>query len=148
MNDKIGDLRISINFPSGSKCEVDNNNVTIICKQPIRYPKDVVECREVINNTKTKKHAQYVVAVSGMFDVFETLMMCRGAYWSIANDWRPFWKDPFQERYSIVCDLRGNLQKVHNVNRPTTFVFPTGEMRDAFFENFECLLNQCRELVI
>lgn len=119
---------------------------TIVSKQ--QYPKDVVECREVINNAKSIKHTQYVIATTSMFDVFETLIMCRGAYWAIANEWRPFWKDQFQERYSIVCDLYGNLQKAHNVNRPTTFVFPTKEMRDAFYENFNELLNQCKELVI
>lgn len=154
MNIETIDLRntdkdiIAVILPQNYEVKQNDVDKLIITREPIQYPKDVAECRDVVNKVNSKKHTQYVLAIATMLDSFETLMMCRGAYWSIANDWRPFWKDAFQERYSIVCDSHGNLQKVHYVNRPTTFVFPTGEMRDAFFENFEYLLNQCRELVI
>lgn len=123
------------------------NDETIANKQ--QYPKNVAECREVVAfNAHNKAHTRYVLAVTAMLDAFITLLMCRGAYWTIANNWRPFWKDSFQERYSIICDSHGNLQKLRLAHRPTTFVFPTKEMRDAFYENFNELLNQCKELVI
>lgn len=122
------------------------NDTTIASKQ--QYPKNVDECRKIVSNTHNKEHTRYVLAVATMLDAFETLLMCRGAYWTIANNWRPYWKDVLQERYSIVCDTHGNLQKMHYVYRPTAFVFPTEGMRDAFYDNFSELLNKCRELVL
>lgn len=122
------------------------NNGTISCRH--LYPKDGDECRKVICNMEDETAYKYIFTSMYAVTCFEELIKNRLAYWTIANNWRPFWKDPYQERWSIICDSQGNLQKAHNVKKPTIFVFPTKEMRDAFYENFNELLNKCKEFVV
>ena len=41
----------------------------------------------------------------------------------------------------------GTLQICDTIINSALFVFPTAEMRDAFYENFKELIEQCKELL-
>jgi hypothetical protein len=86
---------------------------------------------------------------------FAQLLVCRDAYWKIAGEqmglgkpWEPDFTNNDEERYGIytvankvVKDFCG----VGDVNM--TLTFPTEEMRDAFKENFDELIEECKELL-
>lgn len=83
---------------------------------------------------------------------FYMLLICRDAYWKIAGEemglgkpWKPNWSD-FQDKYGISyykCALTLNVY----VSSNKILVFPTEEMRDAFYENFKDLIEDCKELL-
>ena len=79
-------------------------------------------------------------------------MICKLVYWKIAGEqmgldgpWEPNWTTfegmpaIFRFRYNIVCD---SIKNQHCL-----LVFPTEEMRDAFYTNFKELIEQCKELL-
>ena len=88
------------------------------------------------------------------------LRVCRDAYWKIAGEemglgkpWKPDWENSEERRYSIV-NIEGDINlpektltkwilKVTN----KILVFPTEEMRDAFYDNFKELIENCKELL-
>ena len=95
-----------------------------------------------------------------LIDAFIRLKVCCDAYWKIAGEemglgkpWKPDWENSEERRYSIV-NIEGDI------NLPETtltkwvlkvtnkiLVFPTIEMRDAFYENFKELIENCKELL-
>lgn len=77
---------------------------------------------------------------------FQELLIARDAYWKIADDWKPDWLNAEQDKYVIfthnnaICSNRYVLG--HYI-----LAFPTKEMRDAFYENFKELINECKSLL-
>lgn len=125
----------------------------------LEYPKTYEECAEKIN-------ACPIVSISYDSDedmlyndeadltllMLRKLLICRAAYWKIAGKqmglskpWEPNWTTfegmpaIFRFRYNIVCD---SIKNQHCL-----LVFPTKELRDAFYENFKDLIEQCKELL-
>lgn len=89
---------------------------------------------------------------TGNLVLLKQLINARNAYWKIAGEqmrlgkpWEPNWTTfegmpaIFRFRYNIVCD---SIKDYHCL-----LVFPTKEMRDAFYENFKDLIEQCKELL-
>ena len=127
----------------------------VIKKKP-QYPKDYEECYKIM-----KIHSSYECAYNqnllNKINNFYKLLLCRDAYWKIAGDqmglnrpWEPDY-DSGVNKYGIIC-LNGVVQE----SNPTTnwerhlnkvLDFPTAEMRDAFYENFKDLINECKELL-
>ena len=83
---------------------------------------------------------------------FQQLINARNAYWKIYGEemglgksWEPNWTTfegmpaIFRFRYNIVCDT---IKDYHCL-----LVFPSTEMRDAFYENFKDLIERCKELL-
>ena len=71
----------------------------------------------------------------------------------LGKPWEPDWEDSEERRYSIV-NIEGDINlpdirvtkwilKVTN----KILVFPTEEMRDAFYDNFNELIERCKELL-
>jgi hypothetical protein len=60
--------------------------------------------------------------------------------------WEPDWKDESENKYTIV--LHGNKNCYANCKGACSFLtFPTAEMRDAFYENFKDLIEECKEFL-
>ena len=84
---------------------------------------------------------------------FYQLLICRDAYWRVYGEenglgkpWEPDWRE---ERYIIYRnqdDIIGGYRKAGYVEHHI-FAFPTEEMRDAFYENFDPDIEQCKELL-
>lgn len=83
---------------------------------------------------------------------FQELYIARDAYWKIAGEqmgldkpWEPDWNDLNRKYFiSLTCDGIGLYDDFRN---PQFLVFPTKEMRDAFYENFKDLIETCKELL-
>jgi hypothetical protein len=84
------------------------------------------------------------------------LKVCRDAYWKIAGEelqlgkpWRP--KFGKYIHYNINFYLYKDSFVLHKgeYHSPDNriLVFPTEEMRDAFYENFKDLIEYCKELL-
>lgn len=82
------------------------------------------------------------------------LINARNTYWKIAGEemglgkpWEPDWKNDEQGRHMIMV-YENELHKDRSiVGTNFILVFPTEEMRDAFYENFKDLIEQCKDLL-
>ena len=121
----------------------------VIKKKP-QYPKDYIECEAsgLSSNPVTVALAQGVC-----MGAFAKLIVLRNAYWEIAGKqlgldkpWKPDWEDEYETYYTIsYCGV--NIKCYNDTDVYSKLAFPTEEMRDAFFENFKGLIEQCKELL-
>jgi hypothetical protein len=74
---------------------------------------------------------------------FIQLLRCRDAYWKIEN-----WKFNYDEKCYYLYTEYGNVQKYWGPTESNIILaFPTEEMRDAFYENFKELIEECKEFL-
>ena len=129
-----------------------------------KYPKDYAECCEVLGckadyfltdfsyNYCEVAISEYEDKIDDLLQNFRKLRYCRDAYWKIAGaemgldePWKPDWnseEDKFcieTYRGKIIFDISQRINRV--------LAFPTEEIRDAFFEKFKCLIEECKELL-
>lgn len=144
--------------PNGYIFKDENGNVInatkiVLEKKKKEYPKTYKECVEILgeNSDVTYGYKRYVL------HTLQILLVCRDAYWKIAGEtmgldgpWEPDY-DSGVDKFGIIC-MNGVVQE----SNPTTnwerhlnkvLDFPTREMRDAFYENFKELIEQCKELL-
>jgi hypothetical protein len=132
-----------------------------VVKKKKEYPKTYKECAEIVKVEKRHTLAGEIIRNDNykieLLISFQKLLICRDAYWKIAGEemglnrpWKPDY-DSGVNKYGIIC-LNGVVQE----SNPTTnwerhlnkvLDFPTAEMRDAFYENFKNLIEQCKELL-
>ena len=122
-------------------------------KKKNKYPKTYEECCKVLgvsefeyNHTGTKMWYRHKLMAT-----LDNLMLCRDAYWKIAGEemglgkpWEPDYRYK-DEYYSIYYNGFGIIQC--NSFQAHVFIFPTEEMRDAFYENFKELIEFVKELL-
>lgn len=144
-------------LPEGYIIKDENGNVIntnkIVLEKKKEYPKTYEECREIL-----KEQADVTYGYKkDVLHSFQKLLICRDAYWKLYGDemglgkpWEPDY-DSGVNKYGIIC-MNGVIQK----SNPTTnwerhlnkvLDFPTEEMRDAFYENFEVEIKSCKELL-
>ena len=123
-----------------------------INKKP-KYPTTYDECYDEVN---TELHFIYVDKDErDLYESFIQLIRCRNAYWKIAGEEMGLGK-PWDSTYG--CGEWGywigyniNENKIYlqdsRILVNHTLVFPTEEMRDAFYENFKDLIEKCKELL-
>ena len=87
-----------------------------------------------------------------MDDSLGKLIICRDAYWKIAGEemglgkpWEPDWSKS-EPKYVLVCTCNG-IEKQWESTYCKIFAFPTEEIRDAFFEDFKDLIEQCKKFL-
>ena len=131
----------------------------MLLKKKLQYPKTYEECFNICWGNR--HHIVQVVGLDDLgdnkelFESFIKLKICRDAYWKIAGEemglskpWESDFTNNDEERYGIYT-LANKVEKdfcgVGDVNM--ILVFPTEEMRDAFFDNFKDLIEQCKELL-
>ena len=138
---------IKIDIPKGYEfAGVDDDNQQVVFeKVKSQYPKTYDECCEYIGCDDKIKMS--------LIGEFTRLINARNAYWKIAGEqmgldkpWEPDWSTEDEIKYVIEVyrnNVRTNSQGYSN----TILAFPTAEMRDAFYENFKDLIEQCKELL-
>jgi hypothetical protein len=121
---------------------IDTKEITMKKKKP-KYPTTYDECCEVLHSDT----AFYVDThlYSDKLGILYKLLICRNAYWKIAGDWKPNFAN--QEKKFVIANYYGELCTCKALNRNRVLVFPTEEMRDAFYENFKDLIEECKELL-
>ena len=135
--------------------KVENNKIIL---KPIKskYPTTYVECCEVlgigsyfepeIRNATTEECYKFTKLMR--------LKRCCNAYWKIYGEelglgkpWEPDWKKHDKKYIISVFEDAVIYFENETYNRNAILAFPTEEMRDAFYENFKELIEQCKELL-
>ena len=164
-------------LPEGYVFKDENGNIInatkiVMEKKEKVYPKTYEECCEILGVDPDSflaitscyegevETTDYELGLLSKFASLWKLRICRDAYWKLAGEkmglgkpWEPDWENSEERRYSIV-NIEGDI------NLPETtltkwilkvtnkiLVFPTIEMRDAFYENFKDLIENCKELL-
>ena len=128
---------------------------TFAVKKKSKYPKltNLTECKEILGE---KDIYQSVSGYKGeLLTNFQLLFIFRDVYWKIAGEELGLGK-PWDLKYGcgkwgywIGYDINANKIYCQDsrllLNR--VLIFPTKEMRDAFYENFRDLIDSCKELL-
>lgn len=109
------------------------------------YPKTYEECLNILSFVRPEftidvLNEHYVRLISS----FYKLLICRDVYWKIAGC-KPDWGKN-SNNYDLIV-YEGEIIKDINCGVGHVLTFPTSEMRDAFYENFKDLIEQCKELL-
>ena len=152
--------------PEGCIFKDENGNVInatkiVLEKKKKEYPKTYEECCKVLDidtydlvlsidyRSNKMKHNDWKRLEK--LNALNQILVCRDAYWKIAGEemglgkpWEPDYRYK-DEYYSIYYNGFGIIQC--NSFQAHVFIFPTEEMRDAFYENFKEEIEICKELL-
>ena len=139
--------------PDGYEFRDEKGNVieakTIVLeKKKMGYPKSYEECLKVLGYDDREVYCIFHTgADETLFEALYRLKVCRDAYWKIAGKWKLEY--PFNTARYVITNSRGFVGKVLVYDAAKNYVleFPTEEMRDAFYENFKKLIEDCKELL-
>lgn len=111
-------------------------------KEKESYPKTFEECCSVLSlESESEIMCQYRCVE---IESYHKLLICRDAYYKIDN-----YKPEFSgEIYYYICPRKFiNPLGFTNCCAPTFLAFQSGAARDAFYENFKELIEDCKELL-
>ena len=138
--------------------EMRDGKTYAVKKKPV-YPKTYEECCERVNACPTvgisydsNEDMLYNDEVDLTLLALRNLLICRDAYWKIAGEQMGLdksWKhDMVKDDFSYAISYQyGCIGKNEIRHKNTILAFPTKEMRDAFYENFKDLIEQCKDLL-
>jgi len=167
------DAKLEYEIIDGYEFDKVENGKIILKPIKSKYPKTYEECCEHLFNDKSYSEFKFIPAKicktyyrgdfithlpfeSIIYEVlindFYNLLVCRDAYWKIAGEelglgkpWGPDWNEE-TDKFTI----SNKCNKIYLNNTAwyaEVLSFPTAEMRDAFYENFKDLIEQCKELL-
>ena len=142
--------------PDGYIFKDENGNIInaqkiVLEKKKKEYPKTYCECKDILGlwDIDDTERGFYK---TNLIDKLQMLLICRDAYWKIAGEemglgkpWEPDWNN-ISDKYCIYF-VSGEAWSKECQTRQCPFAFPTEEMRDAFYENFKELINECKEVL-
>ena len=129
--------------PSKFEMVKRENGYYVVKKQP-KYPKTYEECCKIIDYAL--KGETIIGYKASLLRNFQQLIICRDAYWKIAGDWKPTWSSKDGIKYGICVDCNRTM-RCTSLTGNIILIFPTEEMRDAFYENFKELIESVKELL-
>ena len=125
-------------------------------KKPV-YPKNYKKCCLIVGGIAFERHLQYDTTPSYKFeedlrDSLETLrklIICRNAYWKIVGEQMGLGKpwEPTNETVYYISRSNNVIKSSYRGGKSNILEFPTPEIRNAFYENFKDLIEQCKELL-
>ncbi len=135
---------IKLDIPDGYEFfGISDDNKVVLTKKKPQYPKTYEECCKVLDwNPLVYDRTGYKFELLCKLQV---LLICRDAYWKIAGDWKPNFTN--HEDKFIIANYYDKLHPAVATNYNRVLIFPTEEMRDAFYENFKELIEECKELL-
>ena len=163
---KIGQTT-EFSCPDGYEFRDENGNVIeakkiVLEKKKPKYPKTYKECCKVLdiavydlgicNNMFDTTEIIYKKNLDRLLNSFRKLRICCDAYWKIAGEemgldkpWKPDWTD--DNLKPCIGTAANEIIKCTSYSDNNILTFPTAEMRDAFYENFKEIINECKELL-
>lgn len=155
INDKDYAEEIEVNLGDDYEYKFEMNRLYILKKKP-KYPTTYEECWKVRFEVDGETTLEEFHNVSGYYSeplgALQKLLCCRDAYWKIYGEkvglgklWEPDWENGWNKFCITNCEnriIRGVYAFANAI-----LAFPTEEMRDAFYENFKDLIEQCKELL-
>ena len=127
---------------------------TFVQRKKPKYPKSFQECYYLLYGQQDLTFGCDIMrgAYGNLLECFQMLLICRDVYWRIAgNELRlnePWRYDVSKGEFSSAIIYHNGFVQANEVRHKNhILVFPTKEMRDAFFENFKDLIESCKELL-
>ena len=136
-NDKI----ITFEIPKGYKYRQRIFDKFVFERMNDR-PTDIIEALEILDLSMLME-GNYR---KGQLNTLQQLLIFRDAWWKMADDWKPDWTNFKVNKFCIGVD-RNITSRCNKVTGNKILAFPTAEMRDAFYENFKDLIEECKELL-
>ena len=160
INNKEYADEIEVNLGDDYEYKFEMNRLYILKKKP-KYPTTYEECWKVRFEVDGETTLEEFHNVSGYYSeplgALQKLLCCRDAYWKIAGEemglgeiWKPSYiEESFEQGSPIKYVLYYTGTHIAKERRASHYLlsFPTEEMRDAFYENFKVLIEQCKELL-
>ena len=149
--------QIEINLGDNYEYKFEMNRLYIV-KKKSKYPTTYNECCNILGFKNRNKTVQQFLNSCDLYDFelmtkISMLKVCRDAYWKIAGEelglgkpWKPDWSTEGEIKYVIEV-YRNNVRKNSQGYSNTILAFPTVEMRDAFYDNFKDIIEDCKELL-
>ena len=147
--------RIEIAIPEGYEYVIESGKIIFTKKKP-KYPQSYEECRKIMDIDTGFLLTSYDIDFwkGHLLTSLQKLIICQDAYWKIAGDemglgkpWEPDW-DTNENELFVIANYNGTIVKTGWYYVYTKIlVFPTAEMRDAFYENFKEEIEFCKELL-
>ena len=139
--------------------EINISEIVLEKKKP-KYPKTYEECAALMDITwqwhlpleseGKDDRKPYERKLDYKLARLKQLLICRDAYRKLAGEemglGKP-WKPSGNEDCFIISRSCGEVFLFENAGDCEPFEFPTREMRDAFYENFKEIINECKELL-
>lgn len=139
--------RCSYKIPEGFEFEKVENDEIILKPKKKALPKTYEECCEVIGISRHDVEIDLPQPYQqNMFNLFK-LLICRDAYWKLADEWKPVHQSGKDNTFYTINRFNNGIIKSKTSHRHSLLEFSTAEMRDTFYENFENLINECKELL-
>lgn len=127
--------------------EFDKGKI-LLRKKPVEYPKTFEGCCETLNIINSGMPCVMASHLGHAIANFAKLIIMRDAYWAVYAEnmrlkkpWEPDW-DNLSTNHEFIKINKGCFTYSSRV-----LVFPTEEMRDAFYDNFKTLIESCKDLL-
>lgn len=136
--------RCGYKIPEGFEFDKVENG-EIILKPKKELPKTLEKCIGLLND----KEKIGIIHLTGRLN---KLLFARNAYWKLAGEemglGKP-WGNDFEDDDNkfFISNDEGELHTGVTFHNNYILAFPTAKMRDAFYENFKDLINECKELL-
>ena len=145
-----------------------DGNKFYLVKKKKEYPKTYDECCKILGlndlinmhlsfmneNTKIIASTNYHTKTLILLNCLTKLRICRDAYWKIAGEemgldkpWEPDNDYSSPPKYIINCYFGDIIKEKYCGQYNRLLSFPTEEMRDAFYDAFKGLIEECKELL-
>lgn len=121
----------------------------------LQYPQTYEECKDIVVKYEgcDCNPAPELMLSDIPVHEFCKLLVARNAYWifagkklSLGKPWRPDWENT--DRKWSIYNYRGSIKwDYFTIIDRQILVFPTDEMRNAFYENFKDLIEVCKDLL-
>ena len=137
------DIPDDYHFVDKNGNEINISDIVLEKKKP-KYTKNIFTCTKILG---TRVEDQRIEGYKeGALGALQTLLIYRDAYWKIAGDWKANWNTNIVAKYCIGACM-DRIEKHLSGGANYILAFPTEEMRDAFYENFKDLIEECKELL-
>ena len=145
---------LAYTLPDGYQFVGENGNIInatkiVLEKNKKEYPKTYEECCVALEYIPITDDV-----IGYKWDILQSLqklLICRDAYWKIAGEemgigklWKP---NLIHGLAYTIQNNKNEIGKSYSAYGNKVLMFPTEEMRDAFYEKFEELIEQCKELL-
>lgn len=132
----------------GYEIKQEGDKFYLVERKP-KYPNTYEECLEILGHNAAHTIPLNHGHKGELFMRFQRLLVLRDAYWKFAGGWSfKMGNDSKDVVYAISVYGSGIMRDFYRAlscNR--ILVFPTEEMRDAFYKNFKELIESCKELL-
>lgn len=151
--------RFGYKIPDGYEFDVVVDGKIFLKPIKSKYPTTYEDCCKVLGISyraqlsytypDVERGNIYLTKEKYLLDAFMKLRICRNAYWKIAGEEMDLgkpWESTTETVYGI-SRTANLICQTHRYGNSKILEFPTKEMRDVFYENFEDLIEQCKELL-